>query len=108
MKSMHGFQSIAPSDHQGAECGRLVSPSAPLVTYERMFRNRVHVTRCTRRAVTLFRLEEPPPARHGATAATDTGRVGSCSRHHSRHHSCLASTVQSAAQLQHTSYTPDS
>ena len=31
MKSMHGFQSIAPSDHQGAECGRLVSPSPSYV-----------------------------------------------------------------------------
>lgn len=100
------FRVLPPLTTRGLSVAGWCLP--PLVTYERMFRNRVHVTRCTRRAVTLFRLEEPRPARHGATAATDTGWVGSCSRHHSRHHSCLASTVQSAAQLQHTSYTPDS
>ena len=61
-----GFQSIAPLTTRGLSVAGWCLP--PLVTYERMFRNRVHVTRCTRRAVTLFRLEEPPPGparRHG-------------------------------------------
>ena len=82
----------------------------PLVTYERVFRNRVHVTRCTRRAVTLLRLEELPPgtARSTAPRQLQHGQGRELLSPPQSQHSRLGSTVQSVAQLQHTSYTPDS
>ena len=73
----------------------------PLVTYERMFRNRVHVTRCTRRAVTLFRLEEPPPGTAPRRLQTRAGSGAALA-------TTVATTVAWPAQfsLQHSSSTP--